>query len=237
MKFILLILIVFFYSCNIKFKNYRYNPFQFVYDEYYFTAKKYKIKKKSTSELRDLKFFTVYNFKFALDSNIADTCISIKNVTYFKKNDKKLFIISKRKDLKMGCNDSLTQILNRDYCNSFQSEKDFYFKLFFLTPNDLEKNEYAEKGNFWIVHYKGWFFEDTRPPLIAYENDSYIAYRRNFIKPTPLACEVILFHKELEGNYLTFGFSQYCDEKTINQILSSITLIKKNQEMLENLNG
>jgi hypothetical protein len=205
-----------------------------VYDEYYFTAKKYKINKNLPSELRGIKSYSVYNFKFDLDSNVADTCISKKNVTYYKKNDKKLFIISKRKDLKMGCYDSLTQILNRDYCNSFQSEKDFYFKLFFLTPNDLDKIEYAEKGNFWIVHYKGWFFEDTRPPLIAYENDFYIAYRRNFSKQTPLACEVILFHKKLEGYYLTFGFSQYCDEKIINQILSSITLMKKSQGMIEN---
>jgi hypothetical protein len=60
--------------------------------------------------------------------------------------------------------------------------KEFYYKLFTLTPESLNKKEFAGIGNQWIVHQKGAFFEQISPPLTIYANESYLAFRQNFRK-------------------------------------------------------
>mgnify|MGYP003564940510 FL=1 len=174
--YIFILLLIFLHNCNQKFKNYRYNPFQFPYKEYYYKAKEVEIKSKNITEGEKFSFDKFY---FILKNGFVDTMTFSSNIYHFYKNGKKIFIISKRVDDKMGCSDSLSRALNKDFCSSANSMKEFYLKLFTLTPESLNKKEFAGIGNQWIVHQKGAFFEQISPPLTIYNNESYIAFRQN----------------------------------------------------------
>lgn len=78
----------------------------------------------------------------------------------------------------MGCVDEIEKN-NKDFCSSFIYTKDFYQKLFTLTPDDLSKSQYVAKGYVGIVHRKGKMFYRVSDIMI-YKGGNSVAYRMDF---------------------------------------------------------
>ncbi|MCP4748819.1 MAG: hypothetical protein GY874_22215 [Desulfobacteraceae bacterium] len=163
----------------------------------------------------------VFDVSFDIDKKYADT-IKKQNQTFgVKKSDKLKFIIYSNEERMMGCND-VVQELEKDFCTAFSSTKEYYEKLFLLTPQNLSDKKYIAAGNRWIVHNKGSMFQDVNK-ILVYELNDFTVFRRD-MKPSKeknLAVELIMFSDKNPNKYLTMGFREK-NEPLISQILKTI---------------
>jgi len=70
-----------------------------------------------------------------------------------------VLIIHREKDNLLGCTDEEGRNLNKDFCSAFASTREFFDKMYVLTPDDLKNSNNWQTGNKWIIHRKGFVFE------------------------------------------------------------------------------
>jgi hypothetical protein len=212
---------------NLKtgFENYRYNPFQFPYPEYNLKADSVFISSVDHSTIPNSIKIDYFGFQSYIDSTIFDSIVSRGDRGYyFYKNNKKVFIILFNKDSLIGCSDSESRSINRDFCSAFSSNKEYFQKLYTLTPDDLNKRKYFPLGNSWIVHQKGIIFQDIKSISIHIHNE-FIAFRRdyNLEKNLSVSNGVVVFHNNLNPNYsISFAFST-SNELLVKQLLTTMS--------------
>lgn len=204
-----------------NFDNYRFNPFQFPYPEYHYKAEIVPISslnKGLVDSIRincfgiDISLPKNFNTKLNQESN---SCIVIRS-----RNNNGL-IINRENDKLMGCADKNEKNNNKDFCSSFTSTKDFYYKLFTLTPNDLSNDKYMSKGYAWLVHRKGWMFYQVSNIMI-YKGANWVVYRMDFKNlDMSVKTELVIFPESLKPDYLTIGMN-FTDNDIINTMISSL---------------
>lgn len=209
-----------------SFENYRFDPFQFPYPEYYITADTVHIDSNTTSvSSEDMVTISFFNLTAKLGKRSFDTMVdnSTKGSSlHFFQNKKKRFVIDYNTENRMGCSQEAVYAINKDFCSIVTSTRDYYTYLFTLTPRDLVHDEFASKGFCWVVHQKGVMLRDVEKVRIYIAKD-FIAFRRDFSGGliTNLKTEIVIFHSTIEPNWIGIGFADR-DEKTITQFLYSL---------------
>lgn len=237
MKKLLFLLLLSLAACSTSeqlctgFEHYRNNPFQFPYPEYYLKAKVVEITSQHlTLQNKQIKI----NF-FDLSATISkdwfdhqDVSSNGGTISFQKDNERSFFVYIEREQL-MGCGVPETREANRDFCSAFNSTKEFYDKLYLLTPDDLRKNEYASKGNSWIVHQKGSWFSSPRQvtTIYKYKGNGFVAFRRDFDNKKEsggkaLTSELVIFHQNNAPNAIVIGSRIDKNDELFHQILSTL---------------
>lgn len=209
-------------SCQSKVMNdYRYNPFQFSYSEYYLTAKVVSLPTPKTKIKTNLINLNSHNISFGFNQNNIDTVKVNSDTAHIKSEDKFLGIISVYKEELMGCSSRIKEY-KKDFCGAFNSSEEYFKKIFTLTPNDLTKDEYAGIGNQWIIHDKGSFFEDVEKTLI-YKKPTLIAFRSDLKESAgkPVKTNLFVFHNKLSPDFIHISFT-VLDEELIVSFLNSL---------------
>jgi hypothetical protein len=211
-------------ACCDDLADYRYNPFQFVYPEYNYKADIQKIKKKTGS----FNGFSKVNF-FGLSAFVPSEYVKTVNnenpdtVTF--KSGKSVFVMTKEKDLRSGCNDEQVSSENKDFCTAFSSTKDLFYKLFTLTAEDIRNPEsnVSSTGILWIIHRKGMLFENTQT-IHIYEGTDFTAFVdvQKEIKNRALAKNITLFHEKISPNYYLSVGTNNRDDKFLNTFLATL---------------
>jgi len=206
-----------------KFNSYRYNPFQFPYPEYYLKAERVDL----TKEVRlkplmhpvKIKFFC---FTTTLESKWFDSVGERDGTKRYTIKGKTQFVLFTNKELRFGCNEEASATMNKDFCSGFRSSKEFFEKLYTLTPEDLEEPGPSLIGDSWIVHRKGWLFEGTEK-IVIYESPDFTAFRRDYKGGVSgkLMTEIHLFRPQTEANWVTLGMEN-CHDSFVAQFLQGL---------------
>lgn len=212
-------------SCqtNNAFKNYRNNPFQYPYPEYYLKANVIKIQKTPGKNDPTIIDTGIHKIIFNTGPDTTITIVNKHNSFYLETNDDLFGVLTFEKENHMGCSEE-TKEKEKDFCSAFKSSKEYYMKLFTLTPETLSEKKYAAMGNKWIVHNKGSWFKDVKNIMI-YKNDEITAFRRDFKASADrkTKTELIIFHKMLSPDYLGIALT-VSNDKIIERILSTIEI-------------
>ncbi len=205
--YVLLISLLMMCSCAHEnpFDAYRYNPFIYPYPEHRLKAEADVISSIEDKQHEYTNIIEFYGYKANLPLNLFDSNPAEKNdgkIIY--KKDKKVLIIHREKDTLLGCTNADIKDKNKDFCSAFASTKDFYHKLFTLTPDDLHKSEYSGTGNKWIVHRKGFFFENVTKIKI-YSGADFIAFESTYTSDRIMTKEIILFPEKTHPYYFTLS--------------------------------
>ena len=213
------------------FKNYRYNPFQFPYPEYYLKAEVIEIKSLETKLDETRTIIDFYGLSEIISKkwfdNMSGENKSGRALCYRIGKSCKLVIYENKEDLR-GCIAQEVRNAERDFCSAFSSSQEYYDKVWLLTPDDLRKVEYASVGNSWLIHNKGILFTDVKL-LYKYQGMNFVAYRRDYKDGTPgeksnLKTELTVFHQKIAPNYISIGIGDTDDnyEELLNEILTTL---------------
>jgi len=209
------------FSTEAGFENYRYNPFQYPYPEYY--LKPEIVNLSNNADFDGVERIHFFGLSAVLEKNTFDEIKTKddKQVVVLK-NSKPLLLIDKTPEELMGCVLPEARMLDLDFCSSFDSSKIFFEKLFSLTPDDLKKEEYAARGNNWIVHRKGMMFKNVEK-IYIYRTDGVVAFRKDIksAKRWSLKTEIWVFPDKIAPDYLSIGFTS-TDETMIQNFIMSL---------------
>jgi hypothetical protein len=191
-------------SNNYGFDGYRYNPFQYAYPEYYLKAEAIPInetKINSENNMARIDFFGLSSFVPTELFNANHKNISENKIVY--KNDGNILIIHREKDNLLGCTDEEERNMNKDFCSAFTSTREFYEKLYTFTPADLKRSDNQQTGNKWIVHRKGFVFENVSKTY-KYVGKDFVAYVSDYKSGVNMTKYMILFLDKTYPSYFTF---------------------------------
>lgn len=203
------------------FQDYRFNPFQFPYPEYEYTAEQILIDKIIRSE-KDIKIIDCFGVSISFPIEIVDHVEKkSKSQILIKSKNNMAIVVNFENDNLMGCTNESEREKNRDFCSAFNSTEDFYNKLFTLTPKDLSSDKYSSTGFKWIVHRKGQMFNRVSG-LRVYKANNYSVYRTD-IKDEKMSIksELYIFPKSIKPNYIIISMN-FKDDEIIKTIVSSI---------------
>ena len=211
-------------SASEEFSNYRSSPFQWVHPEYYYKAKiinvqndKYKSNGQSKIAFFGLSAKLPAGYEKS-KKNISDTTIGFRSS------------LSKKSNMVISINDEaillgteFSRKREKDYYSAFNSAKEWYHKLFTLTPDIV--NEKTFTGDLWLIHGKGMLFEHIKK-IAIYKGNNFTAYASFYKKDNPyLDKEIILFHEDLpEDKYISMGFRNV--NLNVRQFLATLEIIK-----------
>jgi len=200
------------------FSEYRYNPFQWVYPEYFYKADTIKINTRRTFS-DDYKRIAFFNLSaLVLKKYVGEyKQISDQSFGYRVKSEKTGFSISLNDQKFLMCSE---QGKEKDFCSAYSSAKEYYHKLYTLTPDMLDGTH--SRGDYWMIHAKGTFFEDSRR-INIYQGDNFIAYVRTLKDGKQrLKEEIVLFHDDLPpDHYISIGVA-LSDDNFVTDFLSSL---------------
>ncbi len=202
---VLIVLLATSCSTNQAFEGYRYNPFQYPYPEYYLKAESIAIsheKIKPENNMVKLEFFGFSSYVPAELFNAEPKEIG-ENKVIFKAGDKVL-IIHREKDNLLGCADDQVKNRNKDFCSAFTSTRDYYDKLYSLTPEELKENGILQTGNKWIVHRKGFTFENV-DKVRKYIGKDFVAFESSYKNGGNMTKDMILFLDKAQPYFFTFA--------------------------------
>ncbi|CAG1771952.1 hypothetical protein [Geobacter sp.] len=204
-------------TCNDNFSGYRYNPFQFNYSEYQLKAEVAQIPSPSLSEANGspIEFYGLSTILPHQWKTLAESKTIGEDRVVFKSGGN-IVMIFREKEKLLGCGYSEFKEGNKDFCSAFESTDDFYWKLYTLTPEQISKEKSGQK---WIVHKKGHFFEDIERIKI-YKGQGVTVYRSDFKPDSRLKTELIIFHKNLQPDYLIIS-TTINDEEVIRALIAS----------------
>lgn len=208
-------------SSNQGFEGYRYNPFQYPYPEYYSKADSIPIgneKKIFENNMVKLEFFGLNSYISAKSFRAIPKEIKENKVIY--KADDNFLIIHREKDNLLGCVDEQVKNRNRDFCSVFESTKEYYDKLFTLTPEELNNKDKLDTGHKWIVHRKGFTFENVNM-LRKYVGKDFIAFESSYNAGNKMTKDMILFLDNAQSYYFTFS-TNICDDWLFRKLLETI---------------
>lgn len=203
------------------FQGYRFNPFQFPYPEYEYTAKQIVIDETIRSD-KDSKIINCFGVSIAFPKEISDQVDQkSKSRLLIKSKNNKAIVVNFENENLMGCSDETERNNNKDFCSAFSSTEDFYNKLFSLTPEDLSSDQYLSTGYKWIVHRKGQMFNRVSG-IEIYKGNNYSVYRTD-IKDDKMSIksELFIFPESIKPNYLVLSMN-FRDDEIIKTIVSSI---------------
>jgi len=206
---------------NQGFEGYRYNPFQYPYPEYYLKAESIPIsdmKIKPENTMAQISFFDLSSSVPAELLNVEPTAVSDNKIVY--KADDKILIIHREKDTLLGCADEEERKMNNDFCSAFASTREFYDKLYTFTPDDLKRNDNKLTGNKWIVHRKGFVFENVEN-INRYLGKDFIAYESNYKTGGKLTKDIVLILDKTYPYYFTFS-TNICGDQFFKDMLESL---------------
>lgn len=207
-------------TSKINSEEYRYNPFQFHLPEYSMKSETINLEKNfkhnHPSTIIDL---------FGIKVNFTQKNLKIKKINpttiLVKLDDKKAVLVNYEKEILMGCMDEKEKKQNKDFCSSFSSTKDFYYKAFRLTKEDLLKEEYRCKGFSWIVHKKGIIFKRVSDIKI-YEKQNMTIFRTDLNdKKMSAATELFIFKNDIKPDHVIFTFN-FKDKEFIDNTTNSL---------------
>lgn len=202
------------------FKYYRYNPFQFHYDEYFLKADIIRSVSFNHEEENSVGVLNLYGLKAKIDERYFDEVVEAKSPQsdiLVKKDNEIVFLAGYEKERFMGCKPGSEASDHKDLCSAFGSSKEFNIKLFRLTPEDLPNLTIGEK---WIVHMKGIVLKNTASIRI-YKLDDLVAFRQNFKDNTRIKTQIFIFPDAMTPDWVTLVFTDV-DERLIEQLLYSI---------------
>ncbi|MCP3872580.1 MAG: hypothetical protein GY699_05405 [Desulfobacteraceae bacterium] len=219
-----IIIIIFIAGCATQngFEDYRFNPFQFPYSEYYLTAINIQEAKKP-QDLEALSELNVFGVKIRINKNNFDEVIKNKDLNtpfILKKNNTLVLLANYHQDSLMGCKSKVSREAHKDFCSAFNSSKEFNKKLFTLTPNDINNPAPLGDGDLWIIHKKGYVFEQTEA-IYIYELDNLTAFRQDLNSKASGDFQIHIFPKKISPNaieIIVFGKNV----SLIDEILYSI---------------
>ena len=200
------------------FENYRDNPFQFPYQEYYLKADIQTVQPNKAPETS--MTIDAFGMSFSIDTRFADDVVRRNGIYIVRKSGEKVLVVMQGKEEMMGCNDVVKEN-EKDFCSAFASTKAYLEKLFLLTPKNLSEEQYRAAGNRWIVHNKGALFKNV-DKISIYRSSSFEAFRTDF-RPSNNQTRVDLriFHQNIAPDFIIIGFVDK-NETLIKQILSTI---------------
>jgi hypothetical protein len=198
--------------------DYRFDPFQWVFPEYFYKADIVPVQKEKTPP----KGYTKVNV-FGLTANIpfryTETITRKHDILTFKSNTNDKIIMIKATNESFYCFDEKLA-LKKDYCSAYKTPQELFYKLFTLTPEKAESI-----GEKWIVHDKGREFDNVKKIKI-YSDDMFMAYvkyiKDSLILQTEYSHEITLFHANGPLNcYVNIRFNEK-DDTVLNHFISSI---------------
>ena len=207
-------------SCHGANSAYRYNPFQFIYPEHHFAAEIAQMPSRNSSETvgSSLEFFGLT----AILSPKWDALSKARSIDGDKvvfKTGSDVVMISRQKENLLGCDNNEFREANKDFCSAFGSTEDFFWKLYTLTPEVISKEKYPATGQKWIIHRKGFFFENIERIKI-YKGQGVTVYRSDFKPDSRLKTELMIFLKNLQPDHLIIS-TTINDEEAIDALIAS----------------
>lgn len=210
-------------SCTINndFQGYRYNPFQYPYPEYYLKAETITISDVKAEHYPDMVKLEFFGFTSHVPRglfNARQKSVQENQVIY--EADGKVLIIYRENENLLGCADEEIKNKNKDFCSSFTSTREYYEKLFTLTPDTLRTGSCIQKGDKWIVHRKGFTFENAAK-LIKYVKNGVEAYETCYKPGKAITKDMILFTGDNTYYYI---FATNISEKSFLKMLLNNTV-------------
>lgn len=197
--------------------NYRFDPFQWIYPEYFYKAETVPVEKKPQAKRgARIKFFGLS----ACFPEIYSKDISLEHdIMTMKSESGSHVLIMKASGDAMLCSEE-KRIRNRDFCSAYKTAEELFHKLFTLTPETAETT-----GDKWIVHDKGREFDNVKKILI-FSDDSFLAYvkyiKNDLIESAGYSHEINLFHDSVPMNaYINIRLTEKNDI-ALEQVLSSL---------------
>lgn len=208
-------------STNQGFEGYRYNPFQYPYPEYYLKAETIPIsseKMKAENNMVQLEYFGLRSYVQAESFNPKLKDVR-ENTIIFKDHDKVL-VIDRVKDSLIGCDDEQVKNSNKDFCSAFDTSKEYYEKLFTVTPQDLRGANKQIIGNKWIVHRKGFTFENVEK-LHKYTGRCFVSFESIYKSGSNMTKDMILFRDKTKQYYIIFA-TNHKDDLFFKKLLETL---------------
>jgi hypothetical protein len=211
-------------SCTINndFQGYRYNPFQYPYPEYYLKAESITIPVAQVEHYPDMVKLEFFGFTSHVPRrlfNARQKSVNENEVIY--EADGKVLIIYREIENLLGCVDEEIKNKNKDFCSSFTSTRQYYEKLFTLTPDTLRTGSGIQTGDKWIVHRKGFTFENATK-LIKYVKNGIEAYGTCYKPGKAITKDMILFAGDKTYHY-TFA-TNISETRLFEILLNNIVL-------------
>ncbi len=206
-------------SSNQGFEGYRYNPFQYPYPEYFLKAKSIPINNENPDKsMVKLAFFGLSSYVPEELFNVKTNKANENKIIY--KTDGKVLIIHRDKDNLLGCADKEVRNRNEDFCSAFSSTREFYNKLFTLTPEDLKINKDMKTGDKWIIHRKGFMFENVSK-LHKYVGKDFVAFECIYKNGGNMTKDMTLFMDKTYPYYFTFT-TNLSDDSFFRKLLENL---------------
>jgi hypothetical protein len=167
-----------------------------------------------------IDFFGLCSYVPAELINAKHADISDNKIVY--KSNGNVLIIHREKDNLMGCMDEEERNMNKDFCSAFASTREFYDKLYIFTPDDLKRSDNRQTGNKWIIHRKGFVFENVNSAN-RYSGNDFFAYENNYKIGGKMTKDMTLFLDKTYPYYFTFS-TNIRDAQFFKGLLESLQL-------------
>ncbi len=222
-RLIFLIIIIGIYAChsNSHFADYRNDPFQFPYPEYYLQSKEIRLSQSPIIPDQVSIGFENRQITFDMDKDISIQIKKKYDSYYLWSGEELLGVLNIEKEVYMGCSGN-TRLNQKDFCEAFKSSKEYYLKLYTLTPDVLNKDQPISIGDKWIIHNKGTWFKNVNQIMIYHFSEG-IAFRRDFDSKSSqkMKTELIIFHENINPNFIGIGLTTI-DNKVIENIVATL---------------
>lgn len=120
----------------------------------------------------------------------------------------------------IGCDDEQVKNSNKDFCSAFDTSKEYYEKLFTITPQDLRSGNKQIIGNKWIVHRKGFTFENVKK-LHKYTGRCFVSFESIYKSDSNMTKDMILFHDDTKPYYIVFS-TNHKDDSIFKNLLKTL---------------
>lgn len=139
-KLLILLSLIALCSCqtNGAFKDYRNNPFQYPYPEYYLKANVINLKKTGARTEPLVIDASAHRISFNTSTDLTVTTKNKGSSFYLETNNHLFGVLTIEKENYMGC-DGETKEYEKNFCSAFKSSQEYYKKLFTLTPENLNE--------------------------------------------------------------------------------------------------
>lgn len=162
-------------------EDYRFNPFQFKLPEYRFKADVKHII--STTQTPDsYKSVQFQSYRFLIPKTFTTRDEDLRTLSVRDGNGKGMFLMTLERPDLLLCGKAKNE---KDYCSVFDDRRDLLTKTFTLTPEDLTKQEYRDRGYSWIVFYKGVHFQYVSE-IKMYASDGFFFFRQDLKSSAPM---------------------------------------------------
>ena len=206
-------------ACHDRLSAYRYSPFQFVYPEYHLKAEVTQLSPHFVPEV-SAAHFDFFGLQAVLPpqwEKLAKSMVVKENQIVYKSADQ-LLMISLEKENLLGCQYQEFSAANKDFCTSFGSMEEYYWKLYTLTPEGSPWHSQTT-GDKLIIHQKGFAFE-LMQKIEIYKTAELVAFRSDYKPGYRLKTQILIFSKRLLPNYVVVA-TTISDEEAIRGILSA----------------